>query len=232
MGITAWMELIGAGLAETLYMTVASTFFACVLGLPLGILLVVTAPGGLKPRPLLFKALDLAVNLLRSVPFLILLVAILPLTRLLTGTTIGSTATIPPLVIAAAPFVARLAEASLKEVDAGLVEAARAMGASPFQIIRRVLLAEALPSLATGAVIATTTILGYSALAGFTGGGGLGAIAVNYGYHRYQTGIMLWTVVLLILIVQLIQELGTRMARRLDAREPKRRRRLSRSRES
>lgn len=219
MDLQFWLELLGKGLSETLYMTFVATFFAYLIGLPLGVLLTVTSPNGIHPKPGLHRVLDIVINSLRSVPFLILLVAILPLTRHLVGTTIGSTATIPPLVIASAPFIARLVESSLLEVDKGLIEAAASMGANTKQIITKVLLSEAKSSLMTGAVIATTTILSYSALAGFTGGGGLGAIAVNYGYHRYQTGIMLWTVVLLILLVQVIQELGMRLARRLDARQ-------------
>ncbi len=218
MELQFWISLLGKGLKETLYMTVVATVFAYLIGLPLGVLLTVTRPDGIHPKPRLYRALDIVINSLRSVPFLILLVAILPLTRLIVGTTIGSTATIPPLVIASAPFIARLVESSLLEVDNGLIEAAASMGANTQQIITKVLLSEAKASLMTGAVIATTTILSYSALAGFTGGGGLGAIAVNYGYHRYQTGIMLWTVLLLILLVQVIQELGMRFARQLDAR--------------
>lgn len=213
-----WLSLLGQGLLETLYMTVVATIFAYIIGLPLGVLLTVTRPDGIRPKPKLYRVLDIVINSLRSVPFLILLVALLPLTRRIVGTTIGSTATIPPLVIASAPFIARLVESSLLEVDHGLIEAAASMGANTHQIITKVLLSEAKASLMTGAVIATTTILSYSALAGFTGGGGLGAIAVNYGYHRYQTGIMLWTVLLLILLVQVIQELGMRLARKLDAR--------------
>lgn len=216
MNFSNWLTLIGNGLIETLYMTLVATVFAYLIGLPLGVILTVTAPGGIRPRPKLYRSLGIVINSLRSVPFLILLVAILPFTRLIVGTTIGSTATIPPLVIASAPFIARLVESSLLEVDPGLIEAAESMGANTGQIIRKVLLPEAKASLLTGAVIATTTILGYSALAGFTGGGGLGAIAVNYGYHRYQTDVMLWTVLLLIIIVQAAQEIGTRIARRAD----------------
>lgn len=217
MDTAYWISLLAKGLQETLFMTLASTLFAYLIGLPLGILLYLSRPHGLRPLPGLYRVLDFVINTLRSVPFLILLVAILPLTRSLVGTTIGSAATIPPLVIASAPFIARLVESSLQELDPGLIEAAEAMGADTVQIIFKVLLKEAKPSLLTGAVIASTTILGYSALAGFTGGGGLGAIAVNYGYHRYQTDIMLWTVAILILLVQLIQGLGTRLARKTDA---------------
>lgn len=158
------------------------------------------------------------INIIRSVPFLILLVAILPFTRLVVGTTIGPTATIVPLIVAAIPFVARMVESSLKEVDGGVIEAAKAMGSSNFQIITRVLLPEAKPSLLVGLTIAITTILGYSAMAGFTGGGGLGAIATNYGYYRYQTDVMLITVAVLVIIVQIFQEVGIRIVNKLDKR--------------
>lgn len=221
MSAQDWFQLLGKGTSETLYMTLSAAFFAYLIGLPLGVLLNISAPAGIRPRPLLYKVLGLVVNSLRSVPFLILLVAVLPLTRSLVGTTIGSTATIPPLVIAAAPFIARLVESSLQEVDSGVIEAAHSMGADSWQCIVKVLLPEARSSLANGAVIATTTILGYSALAGFTGGGGLGAIAVNYGYHRYQMDIMLWTVLLLVFLVQIIQGLGNRLTRKLDVRQNK-----------
>ncbi len=157
-------------------------------------------------------------NLLRSVPFIVLLVAIIPFTRAVVGTTIGSTATIVPLVVAAAPFVARMVESSLKEVNAGVIEAAESMGASPLQIIWKVLLPEAKPSLIVGSAIAITTILGYSAMAGFTGGGGLGAIAINYGYYRYEDGVMLITVLILVVIVQIFQEVGMRAAFKTDKR--------------
>ena len=160
----------------------------------------------------------MTVNIIRSIPFLILLVAILPLTRLLVGTTIGSTATIVPLVIAATPFVARMVESSLKEVDMGVIEAAKAMGSSSFQIIWKVLLPEAKPSLLVGCTISLATILSYSAMAGFVGGGGLGAIAINYGYYRYQADIMWITVILLVGIVQLFQEIGLRFVRKVDKR--------------
>lgn len=158
------------------------------------------------------------INIIRSVPFLILLVAILPFTRLVVGTTIGPTATIVPLIVAAIPFVARMVESSLKEVDGGVIEAAKAMGSSNFQIITRVLLPEAKPSLLVGLTIAITTILAYSAMAGFTGGGGLGAIATNYGYYRYQTDVMLITVAVLVIIVQIFQEVGIRIVNKLDKR--------------
>lgn len=206
------------GIWETLYMTLTSTVMAYVLGIPVGIILYITDKNGIcKNRPVNF-ILGVIVNILRSVPFLILLVAILPFTRLVVGTTLGSTAAIVPLVVAAAPFVARMVESSLKEVDGGLIEAAQSMGASPVQIILKVLIPEAKPSLLVGSAIAVTTILGYSAMAGFVGGGGLGAIAINYGYYRYNNKVMLITVLLLVVIVQILQELGMRVATRTDKR--------------
>lgn len=214
---TVLMLLQGVG--ESLYMTLLSTLFAYLIGLPIGVFLVTSSKSGIHPRAGLYKTLDIIVNLTRSIPFLILLVAILPFTRLVTGTTIGSTATIVPLTLSAAPFIARLVESSLKEVDAGVVEAAQSMGASNFQIVRKVLLPEAKPSLLVGGAIAVTTVLGYSAMAGFVGGGGLGTIAINYGYYRYQNEIMLITVVLLVLIVQVFQGLGMKISFSLDRRK-------------
>jgi D-methionine transport system permease protein len=212
------LELLGNGIIETIYMTVVSTLLAYVLGLPLGVLLCITDKYGIWQKTHFNKVLGIIINFLRSVPFLILLVAIMPFTRALVGTTIGSTATIVPLVVAAAPFVARMVESSLKEVDAGVIEAAQSMGSSPFQIVYKVLLPEAKPSLIVGAAIAITTILGYSAMAGFVGGGGLGTIAINYGYYRYQEDVMLVTVLLLVVIVQIFQELGMKLAKLLDKR--------------
>ena len=168
--------------------------------------------------PLFNRALGLIINLLRSVPFIILLIMVLPITKFIVGKTIGSNATVVPLIIAAAPYIGRMVESSLKEVDAGVIEAAKSMGASTWQIIVKVLLPEAKPSLLVGAAISVTTILGYSAMAGFTGGGGLGDIAIRYGYHRYQTDMMMVTVVLLVIIVQLIQEVAMRMSRKSDKR--------------
>lgn len=212
------LELLGNGVLETLYMTIVSTALAYVIGLPLGVLLCVTDENGVFRMPTLNKVLGFIINFLRSVPFIILLVAILPFTRAIVGTTIGSTATIVPLVVASAPFVARMVESSLKEVDSGVIEASHSMGSSPFQIIVKVLLPEAKPSLIVGGAIAITTILSYSAMAGFTGGGGLGAIAINYGYYRYQNDVMMVTVLLLVVIVQVFQELGMRIARLTDKR--------------
>ena len=212
------LYLLGRGILETLYMTVVSTALAYLFGLPLGVLLCVTDENGVFRMPVLNKVLGFIINFLRSVPFLILLVAILPFTRAIVGTTIGSTATIVPLVIAAAPFIARMVESSLKEVDGGVIEASFSMGSSPFQIIYKVLIPEAKPSLLIGSAIAITTILGYSAMAGFVGGGGLGAIAINYGYYRYREDVMSVTVLLLVVIVQIFQEVGMKYARLSDKR--------------
>jgi D-methionine transport system permease protein len=215
----AMRNMLLQGIGESLYMTLASTLFAYVIGLPLGILLVTSARGGIRPCEWLFKTLDIIVNLTRSIPFLILLVAVLPFTRVIVGTTLGSTATIVPLTLSAAPFIARLVESSIKEVDVGVIEAAQSMGASSMQIIWKVMLPEAKPSLIIGSAIATTTILGYSAMAGFVGGGGLGTIAINYGYYRYQNEIMFITVVLLVLIVQVLQGFGMKAAGLSDKRK-------------
>ncbi|PWJ52140.1 methionine ABC transporter permease [Faecalicatena contorta] len=212
------VELLLLGIGETFYMTLVSTAAAYVLGVPLGVLVYITDSGRICENRVLNLITGVIINLVRSVPFLILLVALLPFTRWIAGTTIGSTATIVPLVVAAAPFVARLVESSLKEVDAGVIEAAKAMGSSPAQIIYKVLLPEAKPSLFVGSTIALATILGYSAMAGFVGGGGLGAVAINYGYYRYQTNVMLVTVILLVIIVQLFQEVGIRFVNKIDKR--------------
>lgn len=212
-------EMILNGILETLYMTVVSTLFGYVFGLPMGVLLCISDKDGLKPHPVLYKILDFIANIVRSVPFLILLILLIPFTRFLLGKSYGSTATIVPLTVAAIPFIARMVESSLKEVDNGVVEAARAMGAGTMRIIFRVLLVEARTSLITGATIAIGTILGYSAMAGAVGGGGLGDIAVRYGYYRYQTDIMIVTVILLIVIVQIFQSVGMLIANRLDRRK-------------
>ena len=211
-------EFLGA-LWETVYVTLLSALFAFVLGLPLGVLLVAGEKDGVLPLPgWLLKLLNWIVNLLRSVPFLILMILVFPLTRLIMGTVVGTAASIVPLVIAAFPFVARLVESSLREISPNTVEMARSMGASPLQIVCRVMLPECVPSLVSNGTIAVTTILGYSAMSGILGGGGLGKIAINYGYYRYQYLIMAAAVVLLILLVQLFQSAGTRLALRLDKR--------------
>lgn len=215
---TEMLPLIGKSLWETLYMTLGSTLAAYVIGLPLGVILAITSDDGLLPHPVINRVLGIAVNLLRSVPFIILLVWVMPITRAIVGTTIGSTATLVPLVIASAPFLARMVESSIREVDRGVIEAAEAMGATPMQIITRVLLVEAKPSLITGAAIAITTILGYSAMSGIVGGGGLGTIAINYGYYRGNSEVMLLMVAVLVLIVQVFQEVGGRIAVASDKR--------------
>lgn len=213
------VQMILEGVFETLQMTLVSTLFGYVFGLPLGITLAVTDKDGLHPNWLVYKILDVITNIFRSIPFLILLILIIPLTRFLVGKSYGTTATIVPLTIAAIPFIGRMVESSLKEVDAGVIEAARSMGAGTVQIITRVMLVEARISLISGATIATGTILGYSAMAGTVGGGGLGDIAIQYGYYRYQSDIMIVTVVLLVLMVQLFQTIGTVLSNKLDRRK-------------
>ena len=203
---------------ETLFMTLASSLVSYLIGIPLGVLLYSTAKDGLTPNAPIYNVLSIIVNLFRSIPFLILLILVIPVTRALVGTSIGSKAVIPPLVFSASPYIARMVESSLKEVDLGVIEAAKSMGATNFQIITKVLLSESKPSLLIGAAISITTILGYSAMAGAVGGGGLGDLAIRFGYYRYQTDIMLVTVVLLVIIVQLIQEIFMGMARKSDKR--------------
>ena len=204
---------------ETLYVTVLSTLFSYVIGLPLGVLVVVGEKGGVLPLPKpLMSVINVVINLLRSVPFLILMVLVIPLSRLILGTSIGTVATIIPLIVAAFPFVARLVEASLREIDSGVVEAALAMGCSPFQIIRKVMIPESLPSLITGFTTSFITILSYGAMAGAIGGGGLGKIAINYGYNKYNYAVMLIAVVLIVILVQIFQSLGTWISIRSDHR--------------
>ena len=218
MFTTEMFILMGESLLETLYMTLVAAAVSYVLGLPLGLILVVTDADGIRPTAPVNRILGTIINALRSVPFLILLFTVIPVTRFITGTTIGPTATIVPLTIAAAPFIARMVESSVKEVDRGVIEASLSMGASVLQIVWHVMLPEALPSLINGAAIATTTLLGYSAMAGICGGGGLGAIAINYGYYRGETDVMLVMVVILVLVVQLLQLIGERIARKTDKR--------------
>ena len=212
------VDMILKGIQETLYMTLLSTLMGYVIGLPMGVLLAVSDKDGLKPNRVLYRILDIIANIVRSIPFLILLILLIPFTRMIVGKSYGSTATVVPLVIAAGPFIARMVESSLKEVDEGVIEAARSMGASNLRIIVKVLLVEARTSLINGATIAVGTILGYSAMAGTIGGGGLGDIAIRYGYHRYQADIMIVTVVLLVILVQIFQKVGTTLANRLDKR--------------
>ena len=215
----AVVDMIIAGIGETLYMTLVSTFFGYVFGLPLGVALTVTDKGGIKPNVVIYKILDFISNIVRSIPFLILLIVLIPFTRMIVGKSYGSTATIVPLVVAATPFIGRMVESSLKEVDGGVIEAAQSMGAGTFTIIFRVLLVEARTSILVGATIATGTILGYSAMAGTVGGGGLGDIAIRYGYHRYQVDIMIVTVILLIVLVQIFQTIGMFISNKLDRRK-------------
>ncbi len=215
---TEFINLLINGAAETLYMTLTATFFSYLVGIPLGMLLYSTAENSLWPNKAVNIVVGFIVNMLRSAPFIILLLALIPITRFVVGTTIGSTAVILPLVVAASPFVARMVEASLKEVSTGVIEAAQSMGCNILQILFKVLLGESLPSIITGCTIATTTILSYSAMAGFVGGGGLGTIAINYGLYRYETVIMLITLALLIFIVQLFQTVGVKIATKIDKR--------------
>jgi len=207
---------------ETVYSTVIATFFAYVIGLPLGVILVVGEKGGVRPLPvLLMKLLNVVVNLLRSVPFLILMVVVFPLARVIVGTSIGTVASIVPLTIAAFPFVARLVEASLREVDHGVIEAAQAMGCSPFQIIWKVILPESLPSLLTSFTTAFVTILGYGAMSGAIGGGGLGNMAINRGHTRNMRVVLYAAVIVLVILVQIFQSAGAALAARSDRRLPR-----------
>lgn len=204
---------------ETMYVTVLSTLFAYLIGLPLGVIAVVGEPGGVLPLPRpVMAVMNFVINILRSVPFLILMVLVIPLSRILIGTSIGTTATIVPLIVAAFPFVARLVEASLREVDQGVVEAAQSMGCSPFQIVTKVILPESMPSLVSGFTTAFITILSYNAMAGAIGGGGLGSMALNLGYQRRMTVILWVSVVVLVILVQIFQSIGTHLSVRLDKR--------------
>lgn len=211
-----YLDLFYKGTLDTLYMTSMALVMSYLVGLPLGIALVATEKGHILESPALNQVLSIIVNIGRSIPFIILAVAIIPVTRFIVGQAIGTTGSIVPLVVAAIPFVGRLVEASLKEVDRGIVEAALAMGASPRQIIFKVLIPEVKPSLVLGATITFITLIGYSAMMGAFGGGGLGDIAVRYGYYRYETGVMAATVILLIILVQLIQSLGNYISRKLN----------------
>lgn len=204
---------------ETFYVTVAATFFSILIGLPLGVLIVAGEKGGVMPLPKpVLSVLNVIINLLRSIPFLILMILVFPLTRLIMGTVVGTAASIVPLVIAAAPFVARLVESSLREVNPNIIEAAQSMGASPFQIISKVMIPESVPSLISNFTIAVTTILGYSAMSGIIGGGGLGKIAINYGYYRYKYLVMTIAVIFLIILVQIFQAVGTWLTVKSDKR--------------
>ena len=211
-------SLLGQGTLDTLYMIVVCTVVSFIIGLPIGVSLIVTAPGGIRPLALYNKVVGFIVNILRSVPFLILMIALMPYIRKIIGTGIGKEAATAALIVAAAPFVARLVEQSLLEVDPGVIEAAQAMGANNFQIVRKVLLLEARPSLLNGAAVATINILGYTAMAGIVGAGGLGEIAIRYGLYRFQPSIMWITIVILVIMVQILQEIGIKVVAKYDNR--------------
>lgn len=215
---SATVMMIVEGIFATVYMTLVSTLLAYVIGLPAGVALVVSGKEGLRPNGVLYRILDVIVNVMRSIPFLILLILVIPLTRAIVGKSYGPSATIVPLTLAAAPFIARLVESSLLEVDKGVIEAAQSMGAGIPTIVLKVMLPEARSSLLSNLAIALGTILGYSAMAGAVGGGGLGDIAIRYGYNRYQVDIMMVTVVLLVALVQIMQAICMRLSRRLDKR--------------
>ena len=216
---SATINMILLGIGETLLMVIVSTIFGYIFGLPLGIGLYITDKGSIKENAKVYRALDIFVNIGRSIPFLILLILIIPFTRLIVGKTYGTAATIVPLTVSAIPFIGRMVESSLKEVDKGVIEAAQAMGASTMDIITKVLLVEARPSLINGVTICLGTIVGYSAMAGTVGGGGLGDIAIRYGYYRYQTDIMIITVVIIVLLVQAFQMIGSKLSKSLDKRK-------------
>jgi D-methionine transport system permease protein len=210
--------LLLEGIRDTLYMTLLSTFFGYIIGLPMGIVLTLTDKEGISPNRIIYTILDVIINITRSIPFLILLILLVPVTKALVGKSYGSTATIVPLTVAAAPLIARMVESSLKEVNKGVIEAATSMGASKFRIIINVLLGEAKTSLVVGTTIVLGTVLGYSAMAGVVGGGGLGDIAIRYGYYRFETGITLITVIFIVAIVQILQGLGMLVAKKSDHR--------------
>lgn len=213
------IKMLLEGIRDTCYMTLVSTFFGYLIGLPLGIALTLTDENGITPNRTIYRILDVIINITRSIPFLILLILVMPLTKAIVGKTYGSTATIVPLTLAAAPFIGRMVESSLKEVPAGVIEAALSMGAKTGTIVWKVLIGEARTSLLIGATIVLGTVLGYSAMAGVIGGGGLGDIAIRYGYYRYDTGVMLVTLVFIVAIVQLLQGLGNLAARKIDHRK-------------
>lgn len=215
----AVVDMIKVGILESLYMTLVSTLFGYIIGLPWGVVLNITNRDGLRPNALVYQVLNFVANVMRSIPFLILLILVMPFTLFVVGKTYGSTATIVPLTLSASPLIARMVETSLQDVDPGVIEAAQSMGASTVDIIFRVLLVEARVSLISGAVIMIGTVLGYSAMAGVVGGGGLGDIAIRYGYYRYQADIMIVTVILLVALVMILQFLGSRIAVAYDKRK-------------
>ena len=217
MAVEQIFKLIIFGLQESLYMLILTSFFSFLLGLALGLILFTSSAQGLKPNKVVYSSLSLLINILRSVPFLILMVYLIPLTRLVAGTSIGSRAAVVPLTISATAFVARLVENALREIPQGTILAAQSMGASSFQTLK-LLISEAKPALLSAGVLAAINILSYSAMAGFVGGGGLGALAINYGYNRYQTDVMTWTVIVIVVLVQLLEFLGKRLVKKVDQR--------------
>lgn len=214
------LQMLWSALLETLYMVAGSALFGNLIGIPLGILVVVTGPGHILPNAFIHRVTGVVVNIGRSIPFIILMVAIIPFTRWVVGTSIGTTAAIVPLAVAAIPYIARLVETALNEVDLGVIEAAQSMGATPWQVIYKVLLPESLPALVLGVTITTISLVGYSAMAGAIGAGGLGDLAIRYGYQRFRGDVMLQTVIVLVVLVQLIQMVGNAIARRVDHRHP------------
>jgi D-methionine transport system permease protein len=211
-----FQEILLPAIGQTFYMVMVSTILAVIIGFIPAILLVVTEPGGLKPNKAVYKVLDVIVNLLRSFPFIILMIAIFPFTKLIVGKTIGTTAAIVPITIAAAPFASRVIQSSLKEIDPGIIEAAKSFGASNMQIIFKVMIKEALPSIVLGITLTVISVVGCSAMAGTVGGGGLGDVAVKYGYYRFQTDIMVYTVIILIIFVQALQTIGNLIYKKLN----------------
>ncbi|MBX4258588.1 ABC transporter permease [Clostridium estertheticum] len=209
------IQILLPALLDTMYMVVVSTIFTVILGFITAVGLIITGPKGLRPNSLVYKSLNLVVNILRSFPFIILMISIFPLTKLIVGTTIGTNAAIVPLTLGAAPFAARIIESALLEVDYGIIEAAKSFGAKTYQIIFKVMLKEAMPSIVLGITLTVINIIGYSAMAGTVGGGGLGDVAQKYGYYRFQTDIMIYTVIILIIIVQVIQALGNLLYRKM-----------------
>ena len=209
------LSLLPGPTFETVYMTFMSTIFACILGFPLGIYLYIASPAGLAPRRVLYNVVSRVVNLFRSIPFIILMVLLIPLTRMIVGTSIGPTATIVPLSMAAAPFVARITEAALSEVDSGVITAAKAMGSTKLQIVRKVLIPEAMPALVAGLALTIINLIAYSAMAGAIGGGGLGDLAIRFGFHRFQTDVTIGAVIVILILVETVQFAGTLISRRL-----------------
>lgn len=216
-----WAVFFGVSVLESLYMTMVATVISYLAGVGLGILLIFTAPGGLRPSPWLYRTLEVVINVLRSVPFLILMVAMLPITRKLVGTYVGLNATIVPLIAAATPFVARLTETAMKEIDQGIIEAAVSMGTGTRDMICKVMLSEAGPALVRGFTVTSITILGYSAMAGTFGGGGLGSVAINYGMYKFNPTVMWVAIVLLLLLVEVLQRCGMKLAAKLEHRKQK-----------